>query len=66
MFLFCCSHAVATEVCILHVLKQMATLCMIMWHRQGKGVGLHQTTVLKEKGRNEKPYENYKEQKEKA
>jgi hypothetical protein len=39
---------------------------MIMWHRQVKGVGLNQTTVLKEKGRNEKPYKNYKEQKEKA
>ena len=46
---FCCSHAVAAEACNFQVLKQMAALYLILWHRQAKDVGLNQSKVSKNK-----------------
>ena len=29
---FCCSHTVVAEACDFQVLKQMAALCLLLWH----------------------------------
>jgi hypothetical protein len=63
---FCCSHAVAVEASNFQALKQMTALCLILWHRQTKDVGLNNSIVLKKKGGIEKLYKSYKGYRETA